>query len=182
MLVLQEYQHTTLLHRRIMKLDIAAGLKKTEGFTGIDIKEGSDIVHDLNSYPWPIEDNSVEEATCNHYIEHVPNLMSFMNEVYRILAPGAKIVITAPYYSSVRSWQDPTHVRAISEMSFLYYNKQWRIDNKLEHYPINCDFDYNYGFSINQPWASKNEEARNFAVQHYLNVVSDIIVTLTKRG
>jgi hypothetical protein len=164
-----------------MKLNIASGQKKIEGFTGIDIMPGSDIVHDLNVYPWPIKDESVEEVKCDHYIEHVPDLMKFMNEVGRIMKKGAKCTMTAPYYSSVRAWQDPTHVRAISEMSFLYYNKEWRTNNGLSHYPIDCDFDFTYGYSINQPWSSKSEEARNFAIAHYINVVNDIIITLVKR-
>ena len=31
--------------------------------------------------------------------------------------------IWAPYYTSMRCWQDPTHTRAISEATFLYANK-----------------------------------------------------------
>jgi hypothetical protein len=81
----------------------------------------------------------------------------------------------------MRCWQDPTHKRAISEATFLYYNKQWRDTNKLDHYPIHCDFDYTYGYDINAIWANRSEEARNFAISHYMNVVNDIHVVLTKR-
>lgn len=45
----------------------------------------------------------------------------------------AKATILAPYYTSMRCWQDPTHTRAISEASFLYFNKDWRVQNKLDH-------------------------------------------------
>ncbi len=165
-----------------MKLDIASGQNKQAGFIGIDIMPSSDIVHDLNIYPWPIENDSVEEAVCSHFVEHVDDLIKFMNELGRIMKVGAKCVITAPYYSSIRAWQDPTHKRAISEASFLYYNKEWRKTNKLDHYPITCDFDYCYGYNINMPWAMKSEEARNFAITYYINVISDIVVTLTKKG
>jgi SAM-dependent methyltransferase len=165
----------------LFKLDIASGQNKQEGFIGIDIMPGSDIVHNLNVYPWPIKDDSVDEVVCNHFVEHVIDLIKFMEEIYRIMKVGSKATIVAPYYSSMRCWQDPTHVRAISEASFLYYNKQWRKDNKLDHYPITCDFDFSYGYNINQPWGMKSEEARNFAITHYINVISDVIVTLTKR-
>jgi hypothetical protein len=30
-------------------------------------------------------------------------------------------------------------------------------------------------------WATKHEEARNFAIAHYWNIVNDIHVVLTKR-
>jgi SAM-dependent methyltransferase len=166
---------------KLFRLDIACGSNKTEGFTGIDIFKDADIVHDLNEYPWPIKSDSVDEIVCNHFVEHVGDLIKFMDEIYRIMKPGSKATITAPYYSSMRAWQDPTHVRAISECSFLYYNKEWRKNNKLDHYPINCDFDFSYGYNINYPWNMRSEESRNFAITHYINVVSDIIVTLVKK-
>jgi hypothetical protein len=81
----------------------------------------------------------------------------------------------------MRCWQDPTHKRAISEATFLYFNKQWRDTNKLDHYEILSDFDYTYGYDMNLMWANRSDEARNFAVVHYNNVVNDIHVVLTKK-
>ena len=168
---------------QVLKVDLACGQNKQEGFVGVDIAKlpGVDIVHNLEVYPWPFEDNSVDEVFCSHYVEHTPCLMKFMNELYRIMKVGAKCTVLAPYYTSMRCWQDPTHLRAISEASFLYYNKQWRLENKLDHYPITCDFDFSYGYVITQEWATRNEEARLFAIKHYWNVVSDIQVTLVKK-
>jgi hypothetical protein len=83
----------------------------------------------------------------------------------------------------MRAWQDPTHKRAISETSFLYFNKAWREVNKIDHcIGAECDFDFQYGYVLAPYWANRNEEARAFAIQHYINVVSDIQVILTKRG
>lgn len=165
------------------KLDIACGQNKTKGYFGVDIAkaEGVDMVYDLEKFPWPIPDNSVDEATCSHYIEHTKDLMKFMDEVYRILKPGAKILIVAPYYNSMRAWQDPTHTRVISEASFLYYNKDWRVANKIDHYPISADFDYSFGYNIAPDWAARSEEARAFAILHYTNVVMDIQTILIKK-
>jgi SAM-dependent methyltransferase len=165
------------------RLDVACGQNKTPEFFGVDIaaEEGVDLVHDLENFPWPIPDNSVDEIVCNHYIEHTKDLIKFMNEIYRIMKPGAKALFRAPYYNSMRAWQDPTHTRAISEATFLYYNKDWRTQNKLDHYPINCDFDYNFGYDFTPDWAMRAEEARAFAVRHYTNVVSDIQVILVKK-
>lgn len=165
------------------KIDLACGQNKVEGYFGIDIAAGDtvDAVVDLEVYPWPIETSSADDIVCNHYIEHVTDLMQFMNEVYRILKPGGKVKFVAPYYTSMRCWQDPTHKHAISEASFLYYNKKWRDDNKLSHYPIDCDFDYTYGYDMNAQWANRSEEARNFAIAHYFNIISDIHVVCTSR-
>ena len=169
--------------KKLIKLDIACGQNKQEGFVGVDIAKckGVDIVHDLEVYPWPFKDESVEEAHVSHYIEHTKDLIKFMNELHRIMVKDGKCTIIAPYYTSMRCWQDPTHVNAISEASFLYYNQEWLKTNKLDHYPITADFDFSYGYNLSQEWANRSEEAKIFAIKHYNNVVMDIVVTLTKR-
>lgn len=177
-----------------VKINLACGQQKQEGFIGIDkVKtDATDIVYDLEIYPWSfIPDNCVDELTCSHFVEHVKDLPKFMDEIYRIMKSpivnkdgekvNSKVTIICPYYSSMRAWQDPTHVRAICEASFLYYNKQWREVNKLDHYGIKSDFDFSYGYQLNPDWAARSQEARDFAIKHYWNVISDIYVTLTKK-
>lgn len=179
--------------KKPFKLNIACGQQKQEGFIGVDkVKTlATDIVHDLEIFPWPFEDNSVDEVICSHYVEHTKDLIKFMDELYRIMKSPykdnkgeeikSKITIIAPYYSSIRAWQDPTHLRAISEFTFIYFNKKWREDNKLDHYGIRSDFDFVYGYQIDPAWATRAEEARVFAMKHYINVITDIHVTLTKK-
>ena len=167
-----------------IRVDIGCGQNKKEGFIGVDIAdiEGVDIVHDLNIYPYPIKDNSVSEIFISHYIEHTHDIMKFMHELHRILKVGGRVDIIAPYYNSVRCWQDPTHRWAISEASFYYYNKEWRKANKLDHYPITCDFDFHVsGYMLFPEWQSRSEEAKMFAIKHYTNVIMDMQVLLTKR-
>ena len=166
-----------------LKINLACGNNKIEDFYGIDLikTDAADISMDLEQYPWDIESECAEELMCVHYVEHVTDLIKFMDEAYRILKPEGKFKVIAPYYTSIRCWQDPTHKRAISEATFLYFNKTWRIANKLEHYGIKCDFDYQYGYDIQNDWANREENARNFAISHYWNVINDIHVTLVKR-
>ena len=170
-----------LLHP--FRLDIACGQSKTPGFFGVDIAKGKDVdlVWDLEKFPWPFPDSSVDEVVCNHYVEHTKDLISFMNELHRVMVPGGQALIRAPYYNSIRAWQDPTHTRAISEATFLYYNQGWLKQNKLDHYPITADFDYSFGYDFMPDWAMRAEEARAFAVRHYTNVVADIQVVLVKK-
>lgn len=164
-----------------MKLDIACGKNKKSGFIGVDIWEGAEIVCDLEKFPWPFEDGTVDAIYCSHYIEHTKDLISFANELYRIMKVGAKAEIIAPYYSSIRAWQDPTHLRAISEATFLYFNKDWRKTNRLDHYPITADFDFTCSYLIDPNWRNKDSSELDFAMKHYINVVSDIYVILVKR-
>lgn len=186
-----------------LKLSLACGGNRPEGFKGVDIvkTDSTDYIQDLLKFPWDqFADNSVDEIECSNFVEHIPHgdsrhdpFFQFFDEIHRILKPAefdpnnpniatkgfAKIV--CPYYSSMRAWQDPTHQRAISEASFLYLNKQWRIDNKLDHYPVSCDFDFNYAYIMSPEWQNRNQETQMFAAQHYINVVTDIQVQLIKR-
>jgi hypothetical protein len=178
-----------------INLDIACGQRKQNGYIGIDRAaiEGVDIVHDLTVYPWPVATGSVQAAYCSHYIEHIPlteimvdgrrqdALLAFFDELYRILIPGGQVTIIAPYYASMRCWQDPTHRRAISEATFLYANKGWREMNGLDHYDVRADFDFAYSYILDGSVAARNEEARAFWMRHYQNVINDIQVTLTRR-
>lgn len=177
--IIEEYKK----QNKLIKVNLACGQIKIDGFIGIDkIKtDATDIVQDLETYPWPFDDNSVDEIMCSHYIEHVHNLIFFIDEMHRIMKQGAKATIIAPYYASMRAIQDPTHVRSICEASFLYYNKGWRDSQKLDHYGIKSDFDFTYGYQVQPEWANRSEDARAFAMKHYINVISDIHIILTKR-
>ena len=171
----------------LVRLDLGCGSNIREGFTGVDLTKTLEgvIVHDLRVTPWPWESDSVDEAHSSHFIEHLTGeeFMVFMNELHRVMKPEAKATLIAPYYASMRAWQDPTHKQAINEAKFLYFNKEWRAQNKLSHYPITTDFDYSYGYNISNPrWLNAASEARQHAISHYINVVDDLIVTLTKRS
>lgn len=104
-------------------LDVGCGKRKVPGAIGIDIAllPGVDIVHDLNTFPWPFEDNYFDEIHCYHYLEHAENLITVIEEFYRILKYDGKVIIRVPHYSSRLAWVDPTHKRAFSLGSFDYY-------------------------------------------------------------
>lgn len=170
--------------KKLIKLNLACGRDKKVGFVNVDADPivAPDLQLNLDNVPWPFEPESVEEIFCRHYLEHVVDLVGFMDECYRVMTPGAKMFVIAPYWTSMRAWQDPYHVREISEATFLYFNKQARINLGVDYYPIKSDFDFTYGYEINGEWNMRSEEARRFAIQHYLNVVNDIHVTLTKKA
>lgn len=177
----------------MVKIDLACGDNKKEGYKGVDIVETSstDIVHDLTQYPWPFEDESVDEVHCSHYVEHIPHelnngdnrdgLIQFMDELHRVMKPGAKATIIAPYYKSERAFGDPTHRRYIGDLSFPYFNKEWRDNNKLSHYDINCDFDIRFSYYVENELTLKSEELRKESFKKEWNAINDIIVELTKK-
>jgi hypothetical protein len=191
--------------RPLLKLDLGCGQNKQAGFTGVDIWKGADVTHDLFTFPWPFENNSVSEIFSAHFFEHVPGLLrgKFMDEVWRILtpcgcngpcpeqqgyslpcpSPGGSAMFLTPYYSSMRAVQDFTHTwPPICETTYCYFNRKWREANKLDHYDVHCDFNFTYGYILDQETAARNVETQLFMAKRYVNAVSDLQVMLQRRG
>ena len=82
-----------------------------------------------------------------------------------MVIPGGTATIIAPYYTSMRAWQDPTHKRAISEATFLYANNEWRRTKGLDHYPITCDWDFAYAYQARPGVGTRNQEYRDYRDQ-----------------
>lgn len=57
----------------------------------------------------------------NDILEHVPDLVKSMRNCLDLLKDGGEMRIHVPYDLSYGAWQDPTHVRAFNEKSWLYY-------------------------------------------------------------
>ena len=167
-----------------IKLDLACGNNKRDGFIGVDHSlEGTqaDVSHDLEVYPWPFPDEYADEVFCSHFIEHVVDLVAFINELWRVLKPGGEAKFIAPYYTSVWAIQDPTHKRSISEQTFLYFDREWRQANRLGHYPIITDFKIEkIERALTPAFAGKSDDEIAFAATHYWNVINEIAVTLKK--
>jgi hypothetical protein len=73
--------------------------------------------------------------------------LTFFEECYRILRPGATLTIHCPAQANDRAFQDPTHRRFIVANTFAYINRAWREANKLTHgcYDLKCNFIGNVG-------------------------------------
>src|SRR5215210_3102518 len=82
-------------------LDVGCGRNKTPGAIGLDSnsRTDADVIHDLGDLPYPFSDDEFDEVIGNHVIEHVPDVMAFVSELYRIARPGGRIKILTPHYS-----------------------------------------------------------------------------------
>ena len=118
-----------LRDKSIIRLDIGCGdNKQGPDWVGIDYRklDGVDIVHDLETFPWPIPDNSVQVAVTSHVVEHINPakgiFIDFMNEVWRILKPDGEFAIATPYAGSHGYFQDPSHVNPCNETTWKYFD------------------------------------------------------------
>lgn len=168
-----------------MKLDLGSGPDPQEGYEGVDIIDYPEVAHtvDLFSYPWPWADSSVEAATTSHLVEHVPNLVGFMGELWRVMEPDAQVFISHPYQFNVRAWQDPTHVRCLNEVSWFYFDSDWR--KGRSDISDSIDFEVVDITAIPTPqWetvATEDPEKFEAAAGSMINVIADLHVILQCR-
>jgi hypothetical protein len=182
-----------------LKIDLGCGSNKREGFIGVDIiqMKGVDIVYDLKQR-WPWQDNSVDEAHCSHYVEHLTGFerVHFANELYRVMKKGAKCTIITPHWASCRAYGDPTHAwPPVSEFWYFYLSKEWRLGSEEKKLGanaphtdasfvpnlFNCDFDATYGYSQHPTLSVRNLEFQQFALQFYKEAAMDLIATIIKK-
>lgn len=105
-------------------LDIGCGSKKVPGSIGMDIiaTSDADVVHDLNTFPYPFPDSMFDEVYADNVIEHLQEILPVMEEIHRISKPGARIKIDVPYFRSKWAYMDPTHRHYFTYESFFYFD------------------------------------------------------------
>ncbi len=104
-------------------LDVGCGQNKFPGAIGIDAnpRTQADIIHDLGVFPYPFGDDEFDEIISRHVIEHVPDVLGFVNELHRITKPGGRIKIVTPHYSNPDWATDPTHRNHFNSYSFTCF-------------------------------------------------------------
>lgn len=126
-MVLYDTYITPLLEKwcdmnNLLKIDLCGGHNPPKGYLSIDV-QNSDIIHDLNTTPWPVKDNSVGIVRASDALEHLKNPIDTMKEIHRILAPGGMLLSNTPSTDGRGAFQDPTHVSFWNSNSFWYYTK-----------------------------------------------------------
>ena len=126
-----------------MKLNMGSGLDIKQDWVNLNIVHvpGVDVVHDIEVLPLPFPDNTFEEVLCQDILEHV-EYVPVLKDIYRITAPGGKVRIRVPHYTSRNNFTDPTHKKRFSVSTFDYFAKDTYIWNKKSD-----DFYFEYAFS-----------------------------------
>lgn len=103
-------------------IELGCGQEKPSGFYGVDIRdlEEVDKVQDLDEESWDLPSDYFELIRAIDVYEHVEKPINFMEEIYRIGKPGAKVVIRTPHRSS-QKWGDPTHKRLAGFQTIEFY-------------------------------------------------------------
>ena len=104
-----------------MNLNLGSCDRRIEGFLSVDIVPPADVICDL-SQSWPWDDSSVDAIKAFDIIEHLPDRIHTMNEMWRVLVPGGCAEIVTPNASRGAGYfQDPQHCSPWCLNSFQYF-------------------------------------------------------------
>lgn len=103
-------------------IDLGARYNSPKGYISADL-HSAELNFDLQK-EWPIEDSTIGVLRCHHVLEHLDDVVHFMNESYRTLAPGAFLLVEVPEEKGIGAWSDPTHKRAFNTRSFKYFTHE----------------------------------------------------------
>ena len=103
-----------------MKINLGSGINIMEGWINVDLtkKNGADIEHNLETFPYPFKDNSVEEILLDNVLEHLEDTIKVLKELHRILKPNGIVIIKVPHYSGCMAFSHLTHKRFFGSGSF----------------------------------------------------------------
>ena len=175
------------------KLNLGSGKDWREDYFNVDIDSywQPDAVMDFN-LPAPVgqplatsrfgtvslENNYFDEIIANDALEHIRNLTTAMSTCLNLLRVGGLFRIAVPYDLSWGAWQDPTHVRAFNERSWLYYTDWfWYMGWTESRFDIAA---FDLGLSpIGE--ALKRQQMKGEDLVRYPRAVDQMRVTLRKR-
>jgi len=164
------------LHKRLKDsshiiLELGSGAKKNTERICIDKLNlpHIDIVADLEEGLPFFPDNSVDAIYSKSFLEHVNNLSTLMQDIWRVLKPTGKNVLFVPHFSNPYYYSDYTHKRFFGLYSFEYFSSnQNRFKRKVP------SFYHDYGFItediklvFTSPWKGRKLLKRTF--QKFVN-------------
>jgi SAM-dependent methyltransferase len=121
---------------RPARLQLGSGKDYKPGWLNVDILDSTlpDAVLDLaKPQTWPLSlrsetvgpvelhADSLSMVYANNVLEHVADLPQLMSNCLTLLREGGEMHIEVPHERARTAWQDPTHVRAMNENSWVYY-------------------------------------------------------------
>ncbi len=104
------------------KLNLGCGEERMGGYVNVDINELAkpDIIHDLNSIPYPFKDNEFDEVYCSHVLEHLREPFKVMKEMHRILKDSGILILKVPHFS--RGFTNTDHKCGFDAGFPMYFN------------------------------------------------------------
>ncbi len=121
-----------------LHLNLGCGTRLLDGFINVDKFGEPDMLFDLETFPWPWQDNSVTLIELRHALEHLgqqtPIFLKIIQEIYRVCEHGAQVHVVVPHHRHDNLAHDPTHVRPITPKGLSMFskrlNQEWKAQGK----------------------------------------------------
>lgn len=114
---------STLAARGSVTVELGCGPRKRyAGSIGIDVigYEGVDIVGDAGDALRAFPDGCADLVTSSHFLEHVPEVGPFLDEMARVVKVGGRIEVVVPHFAHPYFSSDPTHRHRFGLYTFSY--------------------------------------------------------------
>jgi predicted SAM-dependent methyltransferase len=104
-------------------LNLGCGTLHLPGFINVDCvaSVNPDQVANLDEFPWPWANDSVDHIWADHCLEHLEDTVKVMEEVHRILKPGGTFEAKVPWGNCYYYFQDPTHRHSWMDHTIEYF-------------------------------------------------------------
>lgn len=138
---------------RAPQLNLGSGRDYREGWENLDVNPGGRLKVDTDwnflETPWPYPDSCFDLIFSSHVFEHIPHtvpgtwkdgFLVVLDECWRVLKPGGRLVIVVPHPEGKSAWSSATHTR-------LVYPEQFR---EVEKGAIGTDYyaDSNFRLAV----------------------------------
>lgn len=179
-----------------LKLNLGCGSKMLRGYVNVDIVPGVDVRWDLESFPWPWENDSVSEIRLSHVLEHLGAnpavFIGVMKEIYRVCESDAKVFVAVPHPRHDNFIGDPTHVRPVTPATLEMFSKKLNLlwqRLRASNTPLTLRHDVDFeitsvNYTLDEPYSSDFKTGKLSSndlidlLKKYNNVASEIRMQL----
>jgi hypothetical protein len=181
-----------------VKLNLGCGHDYLFEWINVDFYDDSkcDVIHNLEEFPWPWENDSVSEIRIIHTLEHLGAdwkvYIKILQEMYRICEDDALIQVDVPSPWHWNYISDPSHVRPVTPDGLNLFSKehcQKCIDEEKSETPFAMIYDvdlrpHDVVWKYDQFWQNKlnKKEVQQSQMEElhsmYRNVVTEFQIPL----
>lgn len=166
----------------ITGINLGCGDKPLEHHLNVDAapNPGVDAVFDLTAFPWPLPDNRFSRVVLWDVLEHLPETIRTVEEVWRICVDGAEVQVRVPYWNSRWAWLDPQHVRPFHENTFDFFDPSKKYCQQRPYYSharfrIETVVYEGCWFFLGRPWTWRVPENKPKRILHAATKLCDIV-------
>lgn len=121
------------------KINLGSGSDYKEGHTNVDSNRNvkADVYEEMVSWLKKQPDNSIDEIVASNCLEHLIEPEIALREIYRVLKPNGKAIITLPHFNLLDAHRDLTHRFFCTSQTFceqvqtISYQTNFRVEKIL---------------------------------------------------